>query len=327
MNHCRQTTICRPSCRIFCLVAAGLITLGAAENGSFPGRKVLIVHAYHQGYPWTDGEDRGMHMVLDASKAELKTIFMDAKTAPKGVEAKAAEARSLIDSWKPDVVLMSDDLPVKFILKTSYKDAAIPFVFCGVNWDGGAYGLPYANTAGMYEVALVQQLVATLRKHGKGQRVALLAGDNETSRADGAGFKKYCDVAELTEVYVKDLDAWKTAYVDLQDKTDALLIRNDGIQGWDNAAMADFCEQNARIPCGAVQEEVAPFAFATYAKIAEEQGEWAAQAGLQILAGTKPNAVGETKNKKAKIILNMKIARKLGVVPDLSLVKQAQLIK
>jgi ABC-type uncharacterized transport system substrate-binding protein len=128
-------------------------------------------------------------------------------------------------------------------------------------------------------------------------------------------------------IFVKDLDAWKAAYIDLQGKTDVLLIRNDGIKGWDKAAMVAFCEENAKIPSGAIQEEVAPYAFASYAKIAEEQGEWAANAGLQILGGKKPSEVGEVQNKKAKIILNMKIAKKLGIAPDLALVKQAELIK
>jgi len=155
----------------------------------------------------------------------------------------------------------------------------------------------------------------------------LLAGDNESSRADGIGFRKTGGIADLQETYVKDLESWKAAYVDLQDKTDILLIRNDGIKGWDKTAMAEFCEQNGKIPSGAIQEEIAPFALATYAKIAEEQGEWAAQAGLQILGGTKPNEVGETQNKKAKIILNMRIAKRLGAAPDLALIKQAQLIK
>ncbi len=317
-----------PATAALVVLLAGWSGISAGEAaGAAAGKKVLYLNAYHQGYAWSDEIQKAIETRLGSAGAELKTILMDTKNAPAGGAAKAEEAKGLIETWKPNVVIVSDDNPMKLVVKPYLKDAATPVVFCGVNWDGSAYGLPYRNTAGMYEVALVQQLVATLRKHAKGDRVGLLAGDNESSRADGAGFKKHCGVADLQELYVPDLAGWKAGYIDLQTKVDILLVRNDGIKGWQKDEMATFCEENARIPTGAIQEEIRFFAFATYAKIAAEQGEWAADATLQILGGKKPSEVGETANKKAKIILNMRIAKRLGVMPDIALVKQAELVK
>jgi ABC-type uncharacterized transport system substrate-binding protein len=290
-------------------------------------RKVLYLNAYHQGYAWSDEIQKAIEARLGAAQVELKTVLMDTKNDPAGGTAKAQEAKALIEAWKPQVVVISDDNPMKLVVQPYLKDAPIPVVFCGVNWDGSAYGLPYANTAGMYEVALIPQLVAALRKHAKGDRVGLLASDNESSRADGVGFKKHCGVSGLVERYVPDLAAWKAAYVEMQQQVDLLLVRNDGIKGWKADEMAAFCEENARIPTGAIQEEVSFYALATFAKLGSEQGDWAAEAALQILAGKKPSEVGETKNRKAKIILNMKIAKRLGVVPDIALLKQAELVK
>jgi hypothetical protein len=57
-----------------------------------------------------------------------------------------------------------------------------------------------------------------------------------------------------------------------------------------------------------------------------EQGEWAAQAALDILAGKSPRQIPVVRNKKAKIYLNMRIAKILGVKFPLELLENAHMI-
>ncbi|MCP4577871.1 MAG: hypothetical protein GY846_16480 [Deltaproteobacteria bacterium] len=84
-----------------------------------------------------------------------------------------------------DVVIAADDNASKYLIKPFYKDAGLPFVFCGVNWDASNYGFPYRNVTGMIEVAGAKELVKILQGYAKGSRVALLADDTLSSEGCG----------------------------------------------------------------------------------------------------------------------------------------------
>jgi ABC-type uncharacterized transport system substrate-binding protein len=302
-----------------------------AGDAAGAGKKILYVNAYHDGYAWSDGVQKGLKAVLTPSGAELKVFSMDTKNNPakEFAEQKGKEAKALIDAWKPDVVVVSDDNPCAWIIKPFYKDAALPFVFCGVNWNGQVYGFPYTNTCGMYEIALVNECVAQLQKHAKGKRLTFLAADVETSQKDAVWLKKLVAEKgyELEARFATDFASWKAAYQDLQDKADMLILDQAGIKDWNKDEAVAFIEANTKIPSGCVIEYMPPYCLLGYSKISEEQGEWAAAAALQILSGKKPSEVGEATNKKAKIFFNPKLAKKLGIVPDVAFIKQAEIVK
>jgi ABC-type uncharacterized transport system substrate-binding protein len=52
-------------------------------------------------------------------------------------------------------------------------------------------------------------------------------------------------------------------------------------------------------------------------KIAEEQGQWAADAAIKILDGTSPADIPVVKNKRAKLFINKKMGDAMGI--DLSI--------
>jgi ABC-type uncharacterized transport system substrate-binding protein len=302
-----------------------------AGDAPAAGKKVLYVNAYHDGYPWSDGVTRGLKAVLTPSGAELKIFLMDTKNNPakEFAEQKGKEAKALIETWKPDVVVVSDDNPCAWIIKPFFKDAALPFVFCGVNWNGQAYGFPYSNTCGMYEVALVNECVAQMQKFAKGKRVVFLAADVETSQKDAVWLKKLVGEKgyELEGRFATDFAGWKAAYQELQDKTDMLILDMAGIKDWNKDEAVAFIDANTKIPSGCLIEYMPPYCLLGYVKVSEEQGEWAGAAAVQILTGKKPSEVGETQNKKARITFNPKLAKKLGIVPDIGFIKQAEIVK
>ena len=47
----------------------------------------------------------------------------------------ALKAKAEIEASKPDVVIAADDNASKYLIQPYFKDASLPFVFCGVNWD------------------------------------------------------------------------------------------------------------------------------------------------------------------------------------------------
>ena len=101
------------------------------------------------------------------------------------------------------------------------------------------------------------------------------------------------------------------------------MYNNAGIEGWDDDEAARFVRQNARIPSGSVQPWMAPYVLIAYTKNAQEQGEWAAQAALQILNGASPSAIPMATNKRGNMIINSQLAQRLQLEIPASLLNSA----
>lgn len=286
-------------------------TLAAA--GDLKGKKVLFIDSYHEGYEWSDGITKGVKQVLDGKGIELKIVRMDTKrNGGEEFKKQAGEkAKAAIDEFKPDVVIAADDNASKYIIVPFYKDSPLPFVFCGVNWDASAYGFPSKNVTGMLEVTPVPQLLEQLKPFAKGSRISALGPDNETVRKEAEAYKKVFGM-ELVEYYAKDYDDWKKGFTELQTASDILIIESDGGLYKDKIAdMKAFVEANSKIPSGTAYDFMAPFALIGFAKVAEEQGAWAADAAVKILDGAAPSSIAIAKNKEGALIINTRIAKTL----------------
>jgi ABC-type uncharacterized transport system substrate-binding protein len=315
---------------VLCMMLLMLIVASPVFAQSFPGKKVLHVDSYHEGYPWSDGIVKGVQDVLKSSGVEVKVVRMDTKRNTSESFAKEAgqKVKALIESYHPDVVIAADDNATKYILMPYYRDAKLPFVFCGINWDASLYGLPYKNATGMVEVSLIKQLIETLKGYGKGTRVGLLTSDVETEHKDAVYSKKLFNITFASERYVKTFAAWKDALKSMQDEVDILIVNNNaGISGWNEAEAASWAQSNAKVPTGTIYDFMMPYAMVGMTKSAEEQGIWSAQTALKILGGTSPSGIPITENKKEDLMLNVKIATKAGIVFKPALVTNAKIIK
>ena len=315
------------SLRRLALALAALLLAAPAAQAQVAGKKALFINSYHEGYPWSDGEEAGAKGVLAGAGVKLDFFRMDTKRHQDEAFRKEAgdKAKALIDSSKPDVVLLADDPAVKYVLVPYFKEAKIPFVFMGVNWDAGKYGLPVKNVTGMLEVALVKNLIGTLKEYAKGQRVGFLTADSETEHIEGPYYAKGLGLAFTEEKYVKTFAEWKDAFVKMQEKVDVLFFGSSaGINDWNDKEAAAFAQANTKVVTGGIYDFLMPFVMLGYTKIAEEQGIWAGKAAIDILKGTAPSAIPVTANKQAKIFINPKLAAKVGVVFKPELVTNAQ---
>ena len=312
------------------LLAAALALAAGPASAQFAGKKILLVNSYHEGYEWSDGVESGAKSVLGPAGVTLKFVRMDTKRHQEDAFRKAAgeKAKAEIEAFKPDLVILSDDPAVKFLLQPFYKDAVIPFVFCGVNWDAAKYGLPYKNATGMVEVALVKELIGSMKEYAKGPRVGFLTVDSETERIEGPYYTKALGLSFAKERYVKTMAQWKEAFTAMQGEVDMLFLGNyAGITDWKEEEAAAFAQANSKIVSGSIYDFMAPFAMIGFTKVAEEQGVWAAKSSLDILKGTPPSAIPIAANKQAKIVVNPRLAAKAGVVFKSELLRNAVVAK
>jgi ABC-type uncharacterized transport system substrate-binding protein len=296
-----------------------------AFSSDYQGKKILFIDSYHEGYGWSDGITKGVETALEGSGVELKIVRMDTKrNADEAFKREAAlKAKAVIEEFKPDVVIAADDNASKFLIVPYYKDADLPFVFCGVNWDASVYGYPFKNVTGMVEVAPAVQLLEQIKAYAKGDRIGFLAPDILTARKEVENYRKVLGL-EVVDYFAKDFDDWKKGFTELQGKVDMLIIDSDGGLYSDRAdEMKAFVEANTRIPTGVLYDFMAPYALMGFAKVAEEQGAWAATTALKILDGASADSIPITQNKEGALIINIRIAKAMGLDIPFELIESA----
>nr|MDJ0882488.1 hypothetical protein [Gammaproteobacteria bacterium] len=178
-------------------------------------KKVLFINSYHEGYEWSDGVESGIEQTLAEKPVTLKKFYMDTKRQrkPEQIKQAAFAAKDAIDRFQPDVVITADDNAAKHIIQPFYKNADVPFVFCGVNWDASVYGFPYQNTTGMEEVSLIHSLHNQLREYADGERIGIISINAVSGHRNAAHFEKNLGKAFDRQVYVDTFDEWKQGFI------------------------------------------------------------------------------------------------------------------
>jgi len=296
----------------------------------YDGKKILFVNSYHQGFEWSDGVTNSLTAGLSDTNIDLKIHYMDTKRNPgeEFIKQAALNAKNIIDEWQPDLVVTSDDIAFKYLIMTYYRNADLPVVFCGLNWDATIYEAPYRNTAGMVEISLVIPLINHLTMYTKGSRVGWLVDDSFSSRKWTDNAKKALNLSITKEYFVKTYQEWENAVLKLQNEVDIiLLVGNAAINDWDHEEAKRFIQKNNQKPTGSTYDWMAPYSLITIETMAEEQGEFAANTALKIFDGILPADILLSKNKKSRLIVNLKIAEQLDIVFLPHILKNAEIIE
>ena len=296
----------------------------------FHGKKVLLVNSYHQGYKWSDSISLSARAVLEPLGIEFREFFMDSKRHPdeSSIKQAALRAQGEIERWLPDLVIVADDNASKYLVMPYYKDAELPFVFCGVNGDSTVYGYPYSNVTGIEEIPLIKPMPAELRRYARGVRLGVLSGSLLSDRRNVQYYKDNLEIHFDREVYVNTFTEWKECFLELQDQVDIMLfVYSQSVRNWDAEKAQAFVLKNTRIPCGATSTRMLPYALMVYAHVAEEHGTYAATTALRILGGEKPKDIPVKHKSQVKVWVNLEIAEKLGVVFPTSVLKNAEVYR
>jgi ABC-type uncharacterized transport system substrate-binding protein len=270
--------------------------------------KCIFISSYHKGYAWSDGVERGLLKTLD-KQCEITTFNMNTKQIKdeESIKKAALEAKQLIDQTQPDVVIASDDNASKYLIVPYYKDAAIPFVFCGVNWTVEKYGYPFSNVTGMIEVAAVEQMFDKAAAiTGEIKHAFYLGADTLTEKKNLNRFQSagVANGIEITGRLVATVEQWIEAYREAQQADLIIMGSKAGIDDWDEEAMLSAIKPISKTLSATNHSWMMPYTMFGMTKIPEEQGEWAAKLAIEIINGTKPSAIPIIPNRNFNIIAN-----------------------
>ena len=294
----------RSIARVFSLLiaAAGLLPQPALA------KKCLYISSYHKGYAWSDGVERGLRSVLDG-KCELRQFDMDTKrrkTEEDKIRA-ADEAKQIIESWNPDIVITADDNAAKYVIQTHFKDHELPFVFCGVNWTAAEYGFPYSNVTGMVEVAPIYPLLDKVLDLIPDARKAIYIGaDTLTEKKNLARFETALgkNNLQLDSALADTTSEWLSAYSNAQQYDFVIVGSNSGIKDWNQEQVVERLKTMSGKLSVTNHDWMMPYTMLGFTKVPEEQGEWAAQAALNILDGVELSKIAIVPNRKWDIWTN-----------------------
>jgi ABC-type uncharacterized transport system substrate-binding protein len=301
-----------------------------AFAADYSGKKVLYIDSYHAGYPWSDGITEGVQDALKGSGVELKIIHMDTKRnkQKEQIEQAALVAKGVIESFRPDVVIAADDNASKFLVMPYYKNASLPFVFCGLNWDASNYGYPYSNATGMVEVALIEPLLNNMKSYAKGDKIGYLSSDVLSSTKEAVYYKKLFGISFAEEKHVGTFADWKAAFKEMHENMDMVIVgNNSGIPDWNEAEALAWAQANTKVVSGTVYDFLTPLSVMGLTKVAQEQGIWSGKTALEILDGKSPSSIPIVQNKKGEIFANVQLAAKAGVVFKPAMIRTATVIK
>jgi len=310
--------IVRVSCLLMCLA----ITFSAKAQYTQPTKMAnqslpvcVYIASYSPSYPWQNGIERGIKRTLDG-KCHLKTFFMNTKRSlsDKSLTEIGLQAIDFIATNKPDVVIVSDDNAVKYVLQKHYKNSTIPFVFCGVNNTGKNYGLPYKNTTGMIEKNPIREVLKLLFNINPSKtRVAMLTTLGTSADVNAIDFTRIAKKMGIkSKVYqAKDEQEWRKIYKNLQEGNDfdiLYLSNRAAFPVWDHKKNYEWVMKHNIKPSFTAQALMIPYVAIGLTKVPDEQGVWAAKAALDILDGANPDDIAVVPNQNFLFWVNKQVA-------------------
>jgi ABC-type uncharacterized transport system substrate-binding protein len=319
------------------LFVAGLLLcfLGLAHAGSgakkpYAGKRILHIDSYHEGYEWSDGIVNGIQSILKNTGVEIKVHRMDTKRNPSEDFKKEAalKAKTVIEQFRPHVTIVSDDNASKYLVMPYYRNGNLPFVFCGVNWDASKYGYPYKNATGMVEMDPMEEMLRYFDRFAGGRNIAYISGDTYSDSIIAKNLScRFLD-GKMSIYMVKTFSEYKAVCLKAQKENDALILNNNvGIPDWNQEEAVRFAEEQLTVPTSTTNPWMVELTLFAMAKLPEEQGAWAAKTALRILDGVSPSEIPLAYNTMAVLTINMRIAKKIGVLFDLSDLQRARIIR
>ena len=278
---------------------------------SASSKKCIYINSYHDGFVWSDTIAKNLKNELIDS-CEIIQFNMDTKRNKSidYIQKKALEAKLLIDTEKPDIVITSDDNAAKYLIKPYYKDSHIPFVFNGVNWSAKEYGFPYSNVTGMIEVTPINELFKVAVYITSGKKGIFIGDDTITDKKDLKQFLKFAKKRNISldSALLNTFEEWQQKYKEAQTKYDFIVLgHNSAIKNWDDKQAKEFLLQNTKKLVLTTYSWMVPFSTIGLTIRPEEQGTWAGNTAKAILNGYPIENIAITTNHIWNKSINMSL--------------------
>ncbi|MCX8031535.1 MAG: PAS domain S-box protein [Thermodesulfovibrionales bacterium] len=304
-------------------------------------KKILILHSYHIGYPWSDGIQKGLSEQLNkVSNLDIYTEYMDL-IRNKNEESYLEKLESLFikkytsKNFKFDVIISVDDDAFFFLLSRRdrfFKDT--PIVFCGVNDFKKDYLQGYKNITGINETKSIKETVQLAISLGKNaSKLGVIGGSRLAEERNLNAFREAISkmkinlkIVYLTGLEFEDLISELKAF----GPNDLLLylsyLQTPSGKHFESDEIIKIISEKTDAKIFAVNDHLIKFNViggkVVYSFL---QGSYAAKMAIEILNGKKADQIPIMMNSPNKYIFNAE-ALQLHSIPKNALPKDSLII-
>lgn len=300
---------------------------------TFESKKVLYINSYHVGYNWSDEIENSIKKNLKNSdlKIDLKIFRMDSKRNKdiNYIKEVSLTAKKIIDEYKPDIVITSDDNAVKYIVVPYLNNTSIPVIFCGINVDAKKYNLSSNNITGMIEVLLLDKPLKFLVNELKAKKISFLSGDYLSARIMISHYEKILN-RKIKKSYVNSIDEFKKEFLKLQESSDIIILENmSSLNNYNKreAEIIDFVYNNIKKITIGWNHKMKKISNIVFSISANEQAEWVSKKAIEVLKGKKINTIPIAANKNIDVYINTNLGKKIKFVFPFELIDNARLVE
>ncbi len=296
-------------------------------------KRVAYVNSYHRGFPPSDLITTAVREGLPSDSFEMVPFFMDTKRNPSDdfMKKRAEELLDSIRTLKPDLLIVSDDNAMKYLVVPNFQNDPLPIVFCGVNWSVDQYDISACNVTGVLEILPVAEVVRVLKPSYPGMKRLLVLNEHTTTSRKT---RPLLDTLlgnlglDVAQALVDDFEEWKSVFAEANETFDIIYLQTRGaIEGWDHDAALKHIDRHIKIPLVTCEEFMMPYAVFGITQLSEEQGMIAAEMAKSILNGASPKDIPVTKNSMARIWINPGLAEKIDFQPGKALLGKASRVE
>ncbi|GKT12765.1 MAG: hypothetical protein ISEC1_P1745 [Thiomicrorhabdus sp.] len=292
--------------------------------------KCVYIASYAPGYEWQDQVTASLEEQLK-EVCTLNIYYMDSKKTQSQDKLSeiALKAKDFIEKNTPNIVIISDDNAVKYVLAKYYKDHSLPFIFCGINNTSKLYKLPYSNATGMIEVAPTKALLEQLLYNQPNQiHVAYLTTQGATAKQNVKAFHNVADYLNIksSAFLAGSQEKWRKHYKRLQEDPNVNIIILGNFVAfpeWDHQQNIDWIKANNHKLSIATQKWMMPYVALGLTKSASEQGAWAGKTARAVLNGFPIEQIPIVPNQLFQTWINTQIASPVQDKIPLRLINQA----
>ncbi len=311
------------------LITAALVTSNCS-GGSEPEVeevRILIVHSYRLEYPWTQAVDDGIMYWLQDKGYRIERYFMRTKivTEESGKEQVGQEALAKIKSFKPSVVITTDDNAQKYVGRFLVNRKDLSVVFCGVNGKAEIYGYPGNNVTGVLERPHIRNGLELLAKIVPNLKSISVFTDKSPTSTEFIRYVKSLSLGVKIDnvVSTDDFDHWKKQLsLTTSDAVMIYLYHTVRQQGKRVPPMdvMKWTVQNISLPTvGYLDFSIQDGVLLGHVESGYEHGQLAGEKCIKIINGKRASEIPITTAKKGVILVNEKTAVKLGI--DISAIR------
>jgi len=310
-----------------------LISFLSLNSAEITKKKILYIDSYDKSFFWSQGIKKGLLLELKKSSMQIDFLAVEMDTLRNQSEAfkkqSALKMKKIIEEFRPDIVIASDDNASKYLIVPYFYNSDIPFIFCGVNGSAKIYGFPSKNVTGMLEVIFIKEMLGIIKKYKKIQKIAYLGTTRLTSIKEARTIESRYNI-KLEKRFVNTSIEWKKKYKELQKEVDLILIGigpTSLFNKEEQKKLKSFIYKNTEIPSVSWHSARSEFALLTFSIKAEEQGSWSMKTALEVLKGRDISTIKVVKNKNANIFINTILMKKFNIKFPFSLFGNASLVE